>query len=209
MIQPADPSLPAPSGNGAFWDQRYRERSWPIDPDPLVARTVGALPEGTAVDLGCGTGRHAIWLAHHGWTVTGVDASAVGLAMAAERAAAERVQLKLIQTDILGFTPPPPGFDLVLLANIHPAGQELRAVLDRAAKALAPDGHLLIVGHHLDSLGRSGPPDGRRLYTVERVREALPTELLIERLERVESQVAGVAQAPDVAVIALLRRPSS
>lgn len=51
---------------GAMWDRRYSERRWPTDPDPLVVRMAGPLAVGRAADLGCGTGRHAIWLAQRG-----------------------------------------------------------------------------------------------------------------------------------------------
>lgn len=202
-----DRALPTPGGDAAFWDLRYRERPWPTDPDELVAQTLGDRTAGRALDLGCGTGRHAIWLAHRGWTVTGVDVSAVGLATAAERAAREDVPLHLVQSDILGFATPSQGFDLVLLANIHPSPGERRAVLDKAAEAVAPGGHLLLVGHHVDNLGRSGPPDPDWLYTVERVRDAIPAGLTVERLERVEGRTRGPADAPDVSVIAWLWRP--
>ncbi|GAC1575084.1 MAG: class I SAM-dependent methyltransferase [Candidatus Dormibacteria bacterium] len=202
-------AVAAPTGDAASWDRRYRERSWPSDPDELVTQTLSDRAPGRALDLGCGTGRHAIWLAHRGWSVTGVDVSAVGLATAAARAEREDVRLQLVHAGILEFAAPPEGFDLVLLANVHPAAGERRAVLDTAAGSVAPGGHLLLIGHHLDNLGRAGPPDPERLYTVERVRDALPAGLTVELLERVEAPTGGHSDAPDVAVIAWLRRPST
>jgi len=55
-------------------------------PDPLVVRIASALTPGAALDLACGTGRHAIWLAERGWRVTAVDRSSEAIASLRERA---------------------------------------------------------------------------------------------------------------------------
>lgn len=72
-----------------FWDQRYagREHLWSGRPNPQLVAHASALPPATALDMGCGEGADAIWLAERGWTVTGVDVSPVGLSRAAEHAA--------------------------------------------------------------------------------------------------------------------------
>ncbi|GAC1341097.1 MAG: class I SAM-dependent methyltransferase [Candidatus Dormibacteria bacterium] len=195
---------------GAMWDRRYTEHVWTTEPDPLVVEMAGPLAVGHAVDLGCGTGRHAIWLAQRGWTVTGVDASAVGLQQAAARAASLGIDLTLVQADLADYRPPAKGFDLVLLANVHPTAEQRAATLAQAARAVAPGGRLLIIGHHLDNLGRTGPPDPGRLYTVERLREALPTGMTVEVLERFDSRPGGPAGSrPDPAVVAMLVRSAT
>lgn len=73
----------------AYWDQRYRSTGtmWSGHPSPHVVAEVAALVPGSAVDVGCGEGADAIWLAGHGWRVTAVDMSAVALERAAARAA--------------------------------------------------------------------------------------------------------------------------
>ena len=65
----------------AAWDERYRTRTqlWSGNPNPQLVREAGGLKPGHALELGCGEGADAIWLAHHGWTVTAVDVSAVAL----------------------------------------------------------------------------------------------------------------------------------
>ena len=217
------PRLPRPSGDeAAFWDARYASSSWPTDPDPLVVETAGAIEAGRALDLGCGTGRHSIWLARQGWSVTGVDLSPVGLSMARERAAALGVLLELVEADLRSYEPPHGLFDLVLIANVHPDPRERKSMLAAAGRAVGPGGHLLLVGHHLDNLGRSGPPDPERLYELDELREALPSDLSIRRLERVERVLGSPQQPPgeasvhgrepvpdvpaDVAVVAWLTR---
>ncbi len=87
--QPHGGSVP-PGHDAAHWDQRYAEtdRLWAPEPNATVADIVAEWPPGSALDLGAGEGRHAVWLARRGWRVTAVDFSAVGLARGREHAAA-------------------------------------------------------------------------------------------------------------------------
>src|SRR5215208_437768 len=68
-----------------FWEDHYRrrERVWSGRPNPVLVDVVGSLRPGTALDLGCGEGGDAIWLARQGWRVTAVDVSATALDRAA------------------------------------------------------------------------------------------------------------------------------
>ncbi|MEO8899297.1 MAG: class I SAM-dependent methyltransferase [Candidatus Dormibacter sp.] len=154
--------------------------------------------------------RHLVGPARRGGAVTGVDASAVGLEQAAARAASLGVHLTLVHADLAEYRAPAELFDLVLLANVHPTEPQRAATFAQAALAVAPGGRLLIVGHDLDNLGRDGPPAPERLFTVERLRDALPAGLTVELLERVEREPTGPAHGSraDVAVVAILTRPA-
>ncbi len=187
------------------WDERYAAAPWPRDPDPALVTLASALPAGRALDLGCGTCRHAIWLAHQGWHVTGVDASRVGLDQGEERAAAEDVAITTVHHDVLAYEPPAAAFDLVVVANLHFKDPEQTALFALATRALAPGGHLLVVGHHLEDLGHSGPPDPERLYTEERLRGVVP-ELVVERLER-QSRGTSSDGSPLSSVVLWARAP--
>ncbi|HVC66862.1 MAG TPA: class I SAM-dependent methyltransferase [Acidimicrobiales bacterium] len=170
-------------GAGATWDERYAAGEWPTDPDPLLVELTGTLSPGRAIDLGCGTGRNAVWLATAGWKVTGVDGSSVGLAQAGQRATEAGTSLDTVQADLAGYRPDPGAYDLVVVANIHLPADERGHLFAAAAEALAPGGHLYVVGHHLESLGLAGPPDPDRLYTEELLGEAFG-ELEAVRLGR-------------------------
>ena len=80
-----------PGNRKQLWDERYSapERVWSSGPNEHVAQIVAPLEPGTALDLGAGEGRHAVWLAERGWLVTAVDFSEVGLDRG-RREAAER-----------------------------------------------------------------------------------------------------------------------
>ncbi|MFI7449789.1 SAM-dependent methyltransferase [Nonomuraea sp. NPDC049714] len=133
------------------WDERYSgpEKIFSGDPNPqLVAEATGLTP-GTALDVGCGEGGDVIWLAGRGWTVTGADFSANGLARAARHAeqagVADRVDWW--QVDARTFAAGGRTYDLVTSHFLHPPNGGMVEVTRRLAEAVARGGHLLVVGH--------------------------------------------------------------
>src|ERR1700681_4479954 len=73
------------------WDERYRSSQRPAEdleaaPNPLLIETAQRLPAGKALDLACGTGRNALWLAEHGWSVTAVDGAPAAIEILRHRA---------------------------------------------------------------------------------------------------------------------------
>jgi SAM-dependent methyltransferase len=133
-----------------FWEDFYAagKAPWSGNPNPLVVREAEQLPPGNALDLGCGQGDDAIWLARRGWTVTGVDIAAAALVRAAQRAEAAGVDTITWQQHDLAATFPEGSFDLVTAAYLHsPVELPRSEILRRAAAVVAPGGTLLIVGH--------------------------------------------------------------
>ncbi|NLU67904.1 class I SAM-dependent methyltransferase [Streptomyces sp. HNM0574] len=134
-----------------FWDARYGERGqvWSGEANTVLVREAAKLAPGRALDLGCGEGADAIWLAREGWTVTAVDVSAVALGRAAEHAAAAGVAGRVDwQRHDLGAGFPEGSWDLVSAQFLYSqAGTPREAILRRAAAAVAPGGVLLIEGH--------------------------------------------------------------
>lgn len=194
-------------GVGAVWDERYRSHAWSTTPDPELVRLAEGLMPGRALDLGCGTGRNACWLARQGWRVTGVDASGVGLDQARAQAESLGVTLELKQADVREWDAPEGSAELVVMANLHPLPEDQRSLLAKSARWLVPGGHLFVTGHHRDAAGRHGPPDPIRLYTEEDLERALPEALVVEELRRVERLGADAdAAAPDIVVVLWARR---
>ncbi|MCP2048232.1 UNVERIFIED_ORG: SAM-dependent methyltransferase [Paenarthrobacter nicotinovorans] len=134
-----------------MWDGMYRERAkiWSGNPNPQLVAEAKDLKPGKALDLGCGEGGDAIWLAKQGWTVTALDVSAVALERAAEHAeeagVADRITWQ--QQDLTEWEPQPE-FDLVSAQFLHSPLLPWRDSVTSAAAAVAPGGTLLVVGHH-------------------------------------------------------------
>ncbi|WSQ07147.1 methyltransferase domain-containing protein [Streptomyces sp. NBC_01231] len=140
-----------PTEAAEFWEARYQgnDRVWSGRPNPLLVREVAGLAPGTALDLGCGEGADAVWLASSGWRVTGADISPTALERAAGHAAeagvGDRVRWERHE---LGVTFPEGAFDLVSAQFLQsPVPMDQDGVLRRAAEAVAPGGTLLIVMH--------------------------------------------------------------
>lgn len=133
------------------WDERYSgdERMWSGEPNPQLVAEASRLMPGTALDVGCGEGGDVIWLARQGWRVTGADFSANGLARAARNAEAAGVadRTDWWRVDARTFAADGRSFDLVTTHFLHPPDARMVDVTRRLAEAVAPGGHLLVVGH--------------------------------------------------------------
>lgn len=157
----------------AEWDRRYagKELVWTAEPNRFVVEQLAELPAGRALDLACGEGRNAVWLAERGWRVTGVDFSPVALEKGRRLAEHRGVEVEWVVSDVLDYRAPASGFELVLVAYLQlPAGPRGRA-LRAAADAVAPGGTLLVIAHDVVNLdgGVGGPQDPDVLYTPEEV----------------------------------------
>jgi SAM-dependent methyltransferase len=134
-----------------FWERHYSGQAprWSGRPNPVLVDVVGPLSPGRALDLGCGEGGDALWLAGQGWQVTAVDISRT--AVDRVRARAEREGLAdRVRTERhnLAHSRPTGEFDLVSAQYLHtPVELDRAQVLRAAAHQLAPGGLLLVVDH--------------------------------------------------------------
>ena len=193
------------------WNARYAgaELLWSARPNGHFASEVEGLEPGRALDLACGEGRNAVWLAERGWRTTGVDFSDVALAKAERLAASRGVEVEWIVADVLEHVPERHAFDLVAVLYLQLPHEELAQALRVAIDALAPGGTLLVLGHDTTNLtdGHGGPRDVSVLFTPEDIVAELGG-LTVERAEKVLRTVAledGEATAVDAFVRA--RRP--
>ncbi len=130
----------------AGWEERYRSGASGKEDAPtiLLVETAKKLPAGTAIDLACGAGRNALYLAERGWDVRAVDGSARAIELLQERSAARGLQ---VQTEVADLTAPnftvrPDAFDLVLIAYYLQ-----RDLFAKAKAAVRPGGLVLAIAH--------------------------------------------------------------
>ena len=198
--------------NAEEWDQRYDtdDYVWHVEPNRFLPELVDGLVPGRALDLACGEGRNAVWLAQQGWHVTGVDFSAVGIAKAGRLAEANGVAGEWIVADVTTWPASSGAFDLVIVFYVQLPAADRAAMLERAARALAPGGSFVLVAHDRTNLtdGVGGPQDEAVLPTPELVVADLAAsgvaDLRIERGERVTRRV-DTADGPRDAIDCLVR----
>ena len=197
--------------NSQQWDERYGgdELVWTSTPNQFLVAGVAGLPAARAVDLACGEGRNSIWLAEQGWEVTGVDFSPVGLAKARRFADLRSVEVTWVESGVESWTPPPDGFDLVVVLYLQLPQPGRSTALSLAASAVAPGGTLLVVAHDLDNLtrGYGGPERPDVLYAVSDVTGAavdggLTVQQAEQRVRVVETE-DGPREAIDAVVSAM------
>ncbi|MDA2990372.1 MAG: class I SAM-dependent methyltransferase [Actinomycetota bacterium] len=183
----------------ATWEEHYtaKPQVWSGRVNARLAEVVPQIAGTRALDLGCGEGADAIWLAEHGWTVTAVDISDTALARAraaaVDRGLADRIDFQ--QHELTSSFPDGP-FDLVSAQFLHSTLEMDRsAILRRAAASLAPGGTLLIVDH------AAAPPWASKLHHHEfPSAESVVAGLALDsgQWERIRVESADrVARGPD------------
>lgn len=164
------------------WEERYRSRPavWSGRPNPQLVAEAEGLKPGRALDVGCGEGADAVWLAGRGWDVTAVDISTVALERAAGHAAeagvAERITFNHV--DLCREPAADGSYDLISAQFMQLPPQPRQELYAGLARAVAPGGTLLVVGHHPSDLatfvGRMHFPD--MLFTAEELAADLDPE---------------------------------
>ncbi len=182
------------------WDSRYAsdELVWKAEPNRFLVTEATGLSPGRALDVACGEGRNAVWLAEQGWHATGVDFSPIALdkarKLAASRGVGDRVEWHQadLRTEDWVPTTRGDGFDLVIVFYLQVAAETRHRVLRACGMAVAPGGTLVVVAHDLDNLtgGIGGPQDPAVLYRASDVVDDLAgTGLTVERADQVRRPV--------------------
>jgi SAM-dependent methyltransferase len=182
----------------AFWDQRYQSSSkvWSGRANPQLVAEAADLPPGVALEVGCGEGADAIWLAERGWRVTAVDLSNVAL----ERAAAHALQastdvsqrITWQHADLTQWVPDAASYDLVSAQFIHLPKDQREVLHRRLAEAVAPGGTLLVVGHHTADLGTTilRPPVPGLFFTASDVATLLDSGQWVTLVDETRARTA-------------------
>ncbi|WP_037314431.1 class I SAM-dependent methyltransferase [Amycolatopsis orientalis] len=183
----------APDRATEFWDELYDRRATAAPKvNPRLAEIAGPLRPGAALDLGCGGGGDALWLAGRGWRVTAVDISG-----SAVRSLQERGEpITALRVD-LAQDFPDGTFDLVSAQYFHTPFELDRArVLRTAAQALNPGGRLVVVDHGSTAPWSWNQDPDLRYPAPREVAEELaldPVEWPIERADALARQATGPA----------------
>ncbi len=203
------------------WNERYSAMPvWSGQPnEALVDLVAGLGPRPAsdlhahraplALDLGCGEGADAAWLAGQGWDVVGVDWSDVALdrarsALAEAGLAAQFVVADLTDAAALAALSPTGSFDLVTLAYLHPEPPDRPAIYAHLPALVSPGGHLLVIAHDPEhGLLGFGGPDPNRLMSTDDVLAALdlPAGYQVQVSEVRPRLVDDVAVAMDSIVL--------
>ena len=189
------------------WDERYAaaEQIWSGEPNGALVAEASGLAPGRALDVGCGEGADALWLARRGWQVTALDVSRVALARAQQAADRAGLPVTWVRSGLVEAALPAGTYDLV--SAQYPA---LLRTPDRAAErallgAVAPGGTLLVVHHDVqDGLASGFDPADYVLPAV--VAELLDEDWQVEVDERRDRHVSGGAGAHHVADLVLRAR---
>jgi SAM-dependent methyltransferase len=205
-----------------FWDERYsgEHRTWSGRPNQRLVEQTAHLSPGDALELGCGEGGDAIWLAQQGWRVTATDVSAVGVEKARAHAAEVLApdftdRITWLAADARSWQPPAGAFDLVTSHYVHLPVPLLADLQERLAASVRPGGTLLIVNHDpLDlqtTLGRPNIPG--ILLTADEVAGVLdPRAWSVEVAEPFPRQATDKEGRPVTihdSVVRAVRRPDS
>lgn len=163
-----------------FWNEMWADmEDCGSGSDEILAQQIERLTPGRALDIGCGTGGNAVWLAKQGWQVTAADYSAVAIEKGKRLAGEQGVNVQFVVADASTYQPQGQ-YDLITCFYIQLFPRQRASMLAEISKALAPGATLLFVSHD-----RSGPPSGwseedlRSLTTPEEIVAELP-ELQIE-----------------------------
>ncbi len=138
-----------------FWNESWAEHDDLVpDADELLIAEMEGLTPGRALDIGCGIGGNAVWLAEHGWQVTATDFADAAIEKCKRLATSRGVQVEFLVADATTFQPDGQ-YDFISSFYIQMLPDQRAKMLSIAASALAPGGTLLFISHD-----RSSTPSG-------------------------------------------------
>lgn len=138
-----------PPTSAPEWDELYASKTefFSGEPNSSLIEEVQDLPAGRALDVGCGEGADAVWLAQQGWEVTGLEVSQVALKRSAARAEQAGVAVQWVHSGLMHAGLPPASFDLVVAHYPALPSSDRHDTERTLLESVAPGGRLLMVYH--------------------------------------------------------------
>jgi SAM-dependent methyltransferase len=149
------------------WNENYATESTPWDsgePDPHLVELVesGELEPGRLLEIGCGTGTNAIWLAERGFDVTAFDVAPLAIEKAGTKAGAAGSHARFLVHDVLAAPAPGGPYDLVFdrgVFHVFDDAADRARFAERVAEALRVGGRWLSLAGSTEGPARDhGPP---------------------------------------------------
>jgi len=174
-----------------LWNERYasKELVWSSGPNKLFSEEVQGLTPGKSIDIACGEGRNALWLAEQGWDSTGIDFSDAAIDKGRQIAEKRGVHVHWIAEDASIYVLPKDKFDLVAILYFHTDPAEMESWLQIALDAVKPGGTFIYIGHDPSNIkhGVGGPQDPKFLPSAEE---------FTRRMDAFDIERAGVVDRP-------------
>ncbi|MER5967720.1 class I SAM-dependent methyltransferase [Streptomyces sp. NPDC002057] len=163
----------------AEWDSRYADRHqlWSGRPNGALVAEVAGLTPGRVLDVGCGEGADAVWLARGGWDVTALEVSGIALDRATGHARDAGVTVRWVHATLTEAALPPASFDLVS-AQYPALLRTPDAAAERALLSAVAVGGVLLLVHHAGM--DTQPPNDSGFDPADYVWPSMVTELLGE-----------------------------
>ena len=176
------------------WNERYagKELVWSAGPNKLFSQEVQNLAPGKSIDIACGEGRNALWLAEQGWDSTGIDFSDAAIDKGKQIAKKREINVNWIVGDAATYSLPKEAFDLVAILYLHTDPTETDGWLQKALNAVKPGGTFIYIGHDPSNIehGVGGPQDPAYLPCAEEFTKRMDN-FVIERAEVMDRPVVN------------------
>lgn len=196
--------------NPDFWNARYSEDALAYGdaPNQFLATVADRLPPGRALEIGCGQGRNAVFLAQQGHTTTAVDSSEIGLERGAALAAARHVDVEWVHHDLDTFDLGHGCWEVIVSVFVHMPAELRRQVHARLVEALHPGGVLVLEAYTPDQVGRGtgGPPVADMMMSLQTLRDELAGLTIEHGVEFVRPVHEGTYHTGDAAVVQVFAR---
>lgn len=160
-----------------MWDARYQGDNfvYGLEPNDFLRSQIEHMPKGRVLCLAEGEGRNGVFLAEHGFTVTAVDLSPVGLEKAHRLAQTRGVDIATVVADLAEFRVEPAAWDGIVSIFAHMPPDARRHLHGEVVRGLRPGGVFVLEAYRPEQLefGTGGPPSAEMMMTLDELRVEL------------------------------------